>query len=225
MRFGVFLLSVTLAYTLSGTFSGDSLADSALTEANSAPTAAQSLGEQLGQQTNIKADFVQYVLDASGSRLQETHGHMVLAQPNKFWWQTEDPFAQLLVSNGKRLWIYDKDLQQVTVQTLDQRSTSTPALLLSGNATDIGAEFDVVIQRGENGLVFYRLTPKDPESLYQMLRLNFKNNQLLEMQLEDAMNQKTSLIFSNMVLNPELQQNLFDFVIPENVDVLEMDQL
>tara|TARA_B100000767_G_scaffold273177_1_gene302604 strand:+ start:229 stop:906 length:678 start_codon:yes stop_codon:yes gene_type:complete len=224
MRLAVFLLSVTLVGTFAGSFAGTSLADSTLAGPSSVKTAAQSLGEQLGRQTNIEADFVQYVLDASGSRLQETHGHMVLAQPNQFWWQTEDPFAQLLVSNGKRLWIYDEDLEQVTVQTLDQRSTSTPALLLSGNATDIGAEFDVVMQTGGNGLVFYRLTPKDPESLYQTLRLNFKNNQLLEMQLEDAMNQKTSLTFSNMVLNPQLKENLFEFVIPENVDVLEMDQ-
>ena len=206
MRLAIFLLSITIA------------------SASLAQTAAQSLGQQLGRQTNIEADFVQYVLDASGSRLQETHGHMVLAHPNQFWWQTVDPFAQLLVSNGKRLWIYDKDLEQVTVQTLDQRTTSTPALLLSGNGKDIGAEFNVVMKRGDNGLVFYRLTPKDPESLYQTLRLNFKNNQLLEMQLEDAMHQKTSLTFSNMVFNPLIKDDLFNFVIPENIDVLEMDQ-
>ena len=206
MRLAVFLLSISLA--------GTSLAQ----------TAAQSLGQQLGEQTNIEADFVQYVLDASGSRLQETHGHMVLAQPNQFWWKTEDPFAQLLVSNGHLLWVYDEDLEQVTVQTLDQRTTNTPALLLSGNGADIGAEFDVVMKRGDNGLVFYRLTPKDPESLYQTLRLNFKDNQLLEMQLEDSMHQKTSLSFSNMVFNPQLEEGLFEFVIPKNTDLIELDK-
>jgi outer membrane lipoprotein carrier protein len=212
MRLAVFLLSI-------------SLIGSSLSEPSFAQTAAQSLGEQLGRQKNIEADFVQYVLDASGSRLQETHGHMVLAQPNQFWWQTADPFAQLIVSNGKRLWIYDEDLEQVTVQTLDQRTTSTPALLLSGNSTNIEAEFDVIMKRGDSGLVFYQLTPKDPESLYETLRLNFKNNQLLEMQLDDAMNQKTSLTFSNMVFNPQLKDGLFEFVVPENTDVLEMDPL
>jgi outer membrane lipoprotein carrier protein len=212
MRLTLFLLSISL---IGATLSGPSFAQ----------TAAQSLGEQLGHQKNIEADFVQYVLDASGSRLQETHGHMVLAQPNQFWWQTADPFAQLLVSNGKRLWIYDEDLEQVTVQTLDQRTTSTPALLLSGNSTNIEAEFDVIMKLGDSGLVFYRLTPKDPESLYETLRLNFKNNQLLEMQLEDTMNQKTSLTFSNMVFNPQLKDGLFEFVVPENTDVLEMDPL
>lgn len=206
MRLAVFILSITMA------------------SLSLAQTAAQSLSEQLGRQTNIEADFVQYVLDANGSRLQETHGHMILAHPNQFWWQTEDPFAQLIVSNGKRLWIYDEDLEQVTVQALDQRTTSTPALLLSGNVADIGDEFTVVMKRTDKGLVLYRLTPKDPESLYQTLKLNFKNNQLLEMQLEDAMYQKTSLIFSNMVLNPKIKDNLFEFVVPENIDVLEMDQ-
>jgi len=206
MKLAVFIFSITMASVCA------------------AQTAAQSLSEQLGRQTNIEADFVQYVLDASGSRLQETHGHMVLAQPNQFWWQTADPFAQLIVSNGKRLWIYDKDLEQVTVQSLDQRTTSTPALLLSGNSTDIGDEFTVVMKRTDNGLVLYRLTPKDPESLYQTLRLNFKNNQLIEMQLEDSMYQKTSLIFSNMVFNPKIEGGLFEFVVPENIDVFELSQ-
>jgi len=207
MRLAVFIMSICL--------SGLSLAQ----------TAAQSLGKQLGHQTNIEADFVQYVLDASGSRLQETHGHMVLAQPNRFWWQTQDPFAQLIVSNGKQLWVYDNDLEQVTVQALDHRTTNTPALLLSGNGTNIGEKFTVVMKRADNGLVLYHLTPKDPESLYQTLRLNFKNNQLLEMQLEDSMYQKTSLIFSNLVLNPNIIDDLFEFVAPKGVDVLELDQL
>jgi outer membrane lipoprotein carrier protein len=110
------------------------------------------------------------------------------------------------------------------VQSLDQRTTSTPALLLSGNSTDIGDEFTVVMKRTDNGLVLYRLTPKDPESLYQTLRLNFKNNQLIEMQLEDSMYQKTSLIFSNMVFNPKIEGGLFEFVVPENIDVFELSQ-
>ena len=207
MRLAVFIMSITLC------------------NLSLAQTAAQSLSKQLGNQTNIEADFVQYVLDASGSRLQETHGHMILAQPNRFWWQTQDPFAQLIVSNGKRLWVYDKDLEQVTVQALDQRTTNTPALLLSGDGVNIGEKFTVVMKRTDNNLVLYSLTPKDPESLYQKLRLNFKNNQLLEMQLEDSMYQKTSLIFNNVVLNPKVTDDLFEFVAPIGVDVLEMDQL
>jgi outer membrane lipoprotein carrier protein len=190
-----------------------------------AQTAAQALTQQLGQGNNIEADFVQYLLDASGSRLQETRGHMILAQPNQFWWQTEDPFAQLLVSNGDQLWIYDEDLEQVTVQKLDLQTTSTPALLLSGNSNDIGAEFNVVMQRGDQDLVFYRLTPKDPESLYQSLRINFKNNKLSEMQIEDAMHQKTSLTFSNVIINPPIDASIFEFKVPENVDVVVMGQL
>ncbi|MDC9719857.1 MAG: outer membrane lipoprotein chaperone LolA [Gammaproteobacteria bacterium] len=207
MRLAAFVLSITIATS------------------SWAQTAAQSLGQQLGQQSNIEADFVQYILDASGSRLQETHGHMVLAAPNKFWWKTEDPFAQLLVSNGKQLWVYDADLEQVTVQTLDQKTTNTPALLLSGNGNNIDTEFNVVMKRAEGGLVYYRLTPKDPASLYQILRLNFKHNQLLEMQLEDTMQQKTSLSFKNMVFNPALADGLFEFVIPPDTDVINMDPL
>ena len=207
MRISVFILAISLS-TLA-----------------MAQTAAESLSQQLGHRANIEASFVQYILDASGSRLQETHGHMILAQPNRFWWKTEDPFAQLLVSNGKHLWVYDEDLEQVTVQKLDPRTTATPALLLSGNSQDIGAQFDVEMKRGTEGAAYYRLTPKDPESLYQTLRINFKNERLLGMQLEDALQQKTSLTFSNWVVNPKVDDALFEFVVPEGVDLVEMGTL
>jgi outer membrane lipoprotein carrier protein len=189
-----------------------------------AQSAVDALSQQLVKQQKLEAKFVQYVLDASGSRLQETHGEMILWAPNQFWWQTQDPFAQLIVSNGQRLWIYDKDLEQVTVQPVDNRTTSTPALLLSGNGQDIDKEFVVEMAQTEDGLTLYRLIPKDPESLYQSLRLNFKNDQLLEMQIQDTLFQKTSLIFSDVVVNPMIDESIFQFVVPKGVDLVEMGQ-
>ena len=189
-----------------------------------AQSAVDALSQQLVKQQKLEAKFVQYVLDASGSRLQETHGEMILWAPNRFWWQTQDPFAQLIVSNGQRLWIYDKDLEQVTVQPIDNRTTSTPALLLSGNGQDIDKEFVVEMAQTEDGLTLYRLIPKDPESLYQSLRLNFKNDQLLEMQIQDTLFQRTSLIFSDVVVNPMIDESIFQFVVPKGVDLVEMGQ-
>ena len=132
-----------------------------------AATPAEQLTQQLAAYKSLQADFVQYLLDASGSRLQETRGQMQLLQPNKFYWQTEDPFAQTIVSNGQEVWIYDPDLEQVTVQILDTRVTATPALLLSGDQRMIAEHFDVQMIVGSNGMQQFDLLPKDSESLYE----------------------------------------------------------
>src|SRR5690606_35728590 len=99
--------------------------------------AAQRLTELLNQAQTLTARFSQLTLDGSGSRLQETSGELALKRPGQFRWHTDAPLEQLLVSNGKQIWLYDPDLEQVTIQTLDQRLSHTPALLLSGDVSQI----------------------------------------------------------------------------------------
>lgn len=189
-----------------------------------AATAAQQLTTQLGKYHSLKADFVQYLLDASGSRLQETTGSMLLSQPNQFFWQTEDPFAQTIVSNGESVWIYDPDLEQVTLQLLDTRTTATPALLLSGDNQAIGKQFHVRMNDNNDGLQQFELRPKDPDSLYTYIRLYFIHDDLQQMQLVDSLEQKTAMHFSNLVSNPTIDAGTFDFRIPEGTDVIDMRQ-
>jgi len=88
--------------------------------------AVQRLTELLNQAQTINARFSQLTLDGSGTQLQETAGQLALKRPGLFRWHTDAPMEQLLVSNGEKVWLYDPDLQQVTIQTLDQRLTHTP---------------------------------------------------------------------------------------------------
>lgn len=189
-----------------------------------AASAAQQLTSQLGKYHSLQADFIQYLLDASGSRLQETTGSMILSQPNRFYWQTEDPFAQTIVSNGKQVWIHDPDLEQVTIQTLDTRTTSTPALLLSGNHSAIGEQFHIRLSDNNDGLKQFDLRPKDPDSLYTYIRLYFLHGDLQQMQLVDSLDQKTAMHFSNLHANAALADNLFEFSLPAGVDIIDMRQ-
>ena len=105
--------------------------------------ATQRLTELLNQAQTISARFSQLTLDASGTQLQETAGQLVLKRPGLFRWHTDEPMEQLLVSNGQKVWLYDPDLEQVTIQTLDQRLTHTPALLLSGDVSQIRENFEI----------------------------------------------------------------------------------
>lgn len=189
-----------------------------------AATAAQVLTQQLGKYHSLSADFVQYLLDASGSRLQETTGSMVLSQPNRFYWQTQDPFAQTIVSNGQSVWIYDPDLEQVTVQQLDTRTTATPALLLSGDNQAIGEQFNIRMTDNHDGLQQFELRPKDIESLYTYIRLYFLHGDLQQMQLVDSLDQKTAMHFSNLVPNPQIDASSFEFKVPAGSDIIDMRQ-
>ena len=189
-----------------------------------AATAAQQLTTQLGKYHSLKADFVQYLLDASGSRLQETTGFMMLSQPNQFFWQTEDPFAQTIVSNGESVWMYDPDFEQVTLQLLDTRTTATPALLLSGDNQAIGEQFNVRMTDNKDGLQQFELRPKDPDSLYTYIRLYFMHGDLQQMQLVDSLDQKTAMHFSNLVSNPTIDAGRFEFRVPQGSDVMDMRQ-
>ena len=94
--------------------------------------AIERLTTLLNQAQTISGRFSQLTLDGSGTQLQETSGEMALKRPGQFRWHTDAPMEQLLVSNGEQIWLYDPDLEQVTIQKMDQRLTHTPALLLSG---------------------------------------------------------------------------------------------
>jgi outer membrane lipoprotein carrier protein len=198
---------------------GTAITTSALTVA---ADSAQLLAKKLGAYQSLEADFVQYLLDASGSRLQETRGTMQLLQPNRFYWQTEDPFAQTIVSDGEQVWIYDPDLEQVTLQLLDTRSTATPALLLSGDNQAIGEQFNVLLFEGANGLEQFDLKPKDAESLYANIRLYFQNDELTQMQVVDTLEQKTAMHFQNLQANPSIPKQRFIFDVPADTDVIDM---
>ena len=101
---------------------------------------SENLNRLLSGFEGFSADFEQLVLDSSGTRLQQSHGQVQLQRPGRFRWRTDEPFPQLLVSDGEQLWLYDEDLEQVTQQKVDQQLSNTPALLLSGDVSALALD-------------------------------------------------------------------------------------
>ena len=182
--------------------------------------AVQRLTELLNQAQTINARFSQLTLDGSGTQLQETAGQLALKRPGLFRWHTDAPMEQLLVSNGEKVWLYDPDLQQVTIQTLDQRLTHTPALLLSGDVSKIRENFEISHNEGGN-VVDFILKPKSKDTLFDSLRLSFRNKVLNDMQLIDSIGQRTNILFLNVKMNEPVEDHLFTFDIPEGADVIQ----
>ncbi|MCQ4256399.1 outer membrane lipoprotein chaperone LolA [Stutzerimonas stutzeri] len=163
--------------------------------------------------------FSQLSLDGTGTQLQETSGELALKRPGQFRWHTDEPMEQLLVSDGKKVWLYDPDLEQVTIQTLDQRLTHTPALLLSGDVSAISDNFDVSHQQAGE-VVDFTLKPKAKDTLFDSLRLSFRGDVINDMQMVDGVGQRTNILFQGIELNQPLKADLFTFEIPEGADVI-----
>ncbi|WP_028238865.1 outer membrane lipoprotein chaperone LolA [Stutzerimonas azotifigens] len=180
---------------------------------------AARLTQLLQQADTLTARFSQLSLDASGTQLQETAGEIALKRPGQFRWHTDEPMEQLLVSDGKKVWLYDPDLEQVTIQTLDQRLTHTPALLLSGDVSQISENF-AISHKESSGVVDFTLQPKGNDTLFDSLRLSFRNGVINDMQLIDSVGQRTNILFNSVKMNEPLAAGLFTFEIPEGADVI-----
>ncbi|WP_421862892.1 outer membrane lipoprotein chaperone LolA [Motiliproteus sp.] len=185
-----------------------------------AADAGQNLHRLLGKIDSLSARFEQLVLDGGGTRLQQSQGEMVLARPGKFRWRTDEPFPQLLVSDGETLWMYDEDLEQVTRQAVDQQLSNTPALLLSGDLATLQDSFQI---QGpvDSDTGTFRLVPNSQDALFAVLRMQFDQGVPIEMQLEDNLGQQTSVHFYDLAINPSLEARQFEFEVPEGVDLIE----
>ena len=182
--------------------------------------AVTKLSALLGSTQTISGKFSQLTLDSTGTQLQEASGQMVLQRPGLLRWHTEPPLEQLLVSNGEKVWLYDPDLLQVTVQKMEQRRTHTPALLLSGDVSKISENFAISYKEG-GPVIDFILTPTAKDTLFDTLRLSFRNGVINDMQLLDAVGQRTNILFMDVQVNEPIDASQFVFEAPPGVDVIE----
>jgi outer membrane lipoprotein carrier protein len=177
------------------------------------------LGQLLGSDT-ITARFSQLTLDGSGTQLQETAGEMSVKRPGLFYWHTDAPQEQLMVSDGQKVSLWDPDLEQVTIKKLDQRLTQTPALLLSGDVSKISESFDITSKQAGDVMDF-TLKPKTKDTLFDSLRLSFRGGKINDMQLIDSVGQRTNILFTGVKVNEPIPASKFKFDIPKGADVIQ----
>lgn len=180
---------------------------------------ADTLKEFLAQTHSAKSRFAQMVLDKNGRVLQQVTGTMEFSRPGKFRWEYQKPYEQLIVADGSRVWIYDKDLKQVTVRKLDQALGASPAALLAGS-NEIEKSYVLTNAGTHDGLDWLEAVPKGKDTPFERIRLGFNKNMLEAMEMKDQFGQTTVIKFADFERNPKLPPDLFTFAPPKGADVI-----
>ena len=180
---------------------------------------AQTLQMRFSGLDSFSAEFNQKLYDADQVLQEETSGVLRVQRPNRFNLEYRQPYYQLYIADGKDLYFYDKDLEQVTVKAQEGMLENTPAMLLS-NPGKLDQLYHVKPQGEEAGLFWYELIPKQDGGSFERINLAFKNNELRIMELQDSFKQTTRLVFKTVQRNPDLNPKLFRFTPPKGVDVI-----
>ena len=168
---------------------------------------------------SARADFEQKVYDRNKKLVQESRGSFSFVRPGKFRWAFSKPYSQLIVGDGEKVWVYDEDLNQVTVRKLSHALGATPAALISGSA-DVEQAF-VFSDTGESdGLQWLDARPKERDAGFERIRMGFSASGIDAMELVDQFGQTTRLRFSNVQKNPKLDPGTFRFTPPKGADLL-----
>ncbi|PHS24529.1 MAG: outer membrane lipoprotein carrier protein LolA [Methylophaga sp.] len=167
----------------------------------------------------FQADFTQTVFDPNGEVMEQAQGTFALDRPGRFRWDYQDPYPQHIVADGQRIWFYDVDLEQVTVNSQLEALADTPATLLSGE-TRPEDKYLLTDIPSDDGMLWVELVPKNEESSFQTIVLVFDETGLRQMIMKDSFDQQTRLVFNNIIENPKLADDLFVFTPPEGVDVV-----
>ena len=199
--------------------------------AASAQQATSSLVQQLAGLQRLTADFEQSTKTTNNKTVQKKgltaqhmnqtfKGVMKVERPGKFYWETTSPAKQTIVTTGKVVWIYDPDLQQAVRQSLDDQVANTPALLLSGNTSQIMDAYRVT--QPDRSKLYYTLYPKQDDGAFQSLTISFGANKAPTLMiLQDSLGQTTYVRISNIKVNPAIPASVFNFEPPKGTDIID----
>jgi outer membrane lipoprotein carrier protein len=181
---------------------------------------AADLTQLLNATQSMQARFNQTVFDNHGKAIQQSSGRMSFQRPGQFRWEVVKPIPQIIVANASRLWIYDPDLEQVTIRSLKAASGDAPALLLSHTVTALTQNYTVkTLQIAASDLQWFELIPKKSDS-FASIQMGFAKTQINEMRLKDNLGHTTRIRFIEAKTNTKLSPALFIFKPKANVDVI-----
>jgi len=187
--------------------------------------AAAQLAAILEQTRTLRADVDVLTLDQDGREIQESKALLVMQKPDHFYWEILSPYSETMLTNGERIWRFEPDLEQVTVEHFGNDINRTPVMLLNGDAADIAESYTIASADMDGGvLARFILYPKASDSLFTRLSLTFAGSSLEEMQFEDSLGQKTSLTFSGLEANAAIEPGTFEFHMPDDVEIIDNTQ-
>ena len=167
----------------------------------------------------LQADFSQELLDGEGNLVEAASGTFSLKRPNRFLWSYAEPFEQQVVADAGNLWIHDVELAQVTVSPLEGAIASSPAMLLSGDGR-IRDGFEIVESSTDGEIVWISLAPREQGADFRSVQLGFASGELFALVLVDALGQVTSIVFQNVAVNGDIEDEFFQFEPPADADVI-----
>ena len=173
----------------------------------------------LNELHSYSARFEQQRFDETGELLETSHGECNIERPGRFRWNYLDPYKQVIVSDSHKLWIFDEDLAQVTVNDVNAGAPGTPAELLSAEF-EVTSRYEVKHLGVKDGVDWYSLHPKDAKSQFQEVELGLADGEVKAMRLKDNLGQTTLLKFDGVKRNAPMAATLFQFTPPEGVDVV-----
>lgn len=168
----------------------------------------------------VRANFSQTLYDKNARAIQNSSGTLEFERPDKFRWIYQAPYEQSIIGDGKQVWFYDHDLNQVTIRQFNVTIGSSPAALLAGN-TAIEENFELLNLGLQDDIEWMEAIPKNKDSAFEFIQLGFSlTGNLQFMALRDNFGQTTYLTFSDLIKNPSLPDGFFKFVPPEGTDVI-----
>lgn len=180
----------------------------------------EALSDWLNGIESFAASFEQQRYDEYGALLETSKGEAFIRRPGRFRWAYTEPYAQTIVTDGQTLWIYDADLEQVTMNAVTEATAGSPAELLVDGA-DVGKRYDIEPLEDDGDYAWFRLTPKGEARDFRSIELGMAGEGVRAMRLTDNLGQRTVLVFGDIRADTPLADALFEFVPPEGVDVIE----
>ena len=168
----------------------------------------------------LDGQFTQQVFDSKGKRKEASSGRVAISAPRLFRWEYMKPYPQLIVADGKKVWVYDPDLKQASVRPQGAEEQNSPlAALIDPQRLD--RDYTVGDGGTKDGLEWLELTPKQGDDAgFQNARLGFDKRGLVRMQILDSLGQRTDIAFSSWKRNPAFDAKTFRFAPPKGVDVV-----
>lgn len=169
---------------------------------------------------SLQARFDQSVFDTSQGQTRRLEGLFYLQRPGKFRWDYTEPKGQLVLADGKTVWLVEEDLKQAYQKSQSDALRGTPALLLT-EELKLDDHFEIADLGTGQDLEWVELIPRDPESQFTRILLAFNGNELRRMELADKFAQVTRFAFSDIRRNPRLDPKLFVYVPPRGTQLFE----
>ncbi len=180
---------------------------------------ASELTQYLADLKTFKARFMQTIYSSNNEKKQVSYGVILVKSPDRFYLSYNKPFQLLYVADGKKLWSFDQDLEQVVVKPQGDILINTPAMLL-GNPKDLTASYKIEKPVKQGNWLWFELIPKDENGSFISVSLAFEQHKLKAMEMKDNFGQVTRLEFDSIVKNSNIPDRQFYFTPPKGVDVL-----